>query len=425
VEEQHRAGDSAICGSLPVKDVSDAELLERFVTNQDEAAFAALMARHGPMVYGVCRRLLRHAQDAEDAFQATFLILVRKAASIGKRELLANWLYGVALRVAHRARLAAQKRQTREAADMERIATATHESPKALELSASLEEEVQRLPAKYRDPVVLYYLQGRTNEEIAGELRCPVNTIKTRLSRAREMLRKRLTRRGLALSAGAIVTALSPEALTASVPPALIDSTVKAAICFAAGDTVAGGVVSAPAAALTKGELHTMFVTKMKTLAVLVLALAMIVGGVGAFAYHRLATEPDRKEKSKSDNDAIQGNWEVVSLTSGKEGDTREAEALKNATWVFEKEKLLVKIKKEDKTLDISYKLDPEKNPKTIDFKLKAEAARERNIEGIYELKGDDLTICIPSGRDNPRPTELEVKEGSERSLVVLKRVKK
>lgn len=422
-EQLNLAGDSAIRGSLPVGEASDAELLERFVTSRDEATFAALMARHGPMVYGVCRRLLHHVQDAEDAFQATFLILVRKAASIGKRELLANWLYGVALRVAHRARLVAQKRQTREMADMERIAAATHEPAKTLELSASLEEEVQRLPAKYRGPVVLYYLQGRTNEEIAGELCCPIGTIKTRLSRAREMLRKRLTRRGLALSAGAIVTALSPDALAASLSPVLIDSTLRAAVCFAAGET-ASGVVSAQAAALTRGELHTMFVTKMKTVAVMALALVVVFGGVGAFACHRLATEPDRKEKSKSDNDTIQANWEVVSLTSGKEGSRREAEALKNATWVFEKEKLLVKIKTEDKTLDISYRLEPEKNPKTIDLKVKAEAARERSIEGIYELKGDDLTICIPLGRDSPRPTELEVKEGSERSLVVLKRKK-
>ncbi len=131
-------------------DVSDAELLERFVASRDEAAFAALMARHGPMVIGVCRRLLRHAQDAEDAFQATFLILVRKAASIGKRELLGNWLYGVAMRVAARARVLAAKRRTREATDMERIAVATREPAETTDLSVAITEEVQRLPAKSR-----------------------------------------------------------------------------------------------------------------------------------------------------------------------------------------------------------------------------------------------------------------------------------
>ena len=127
---------------LSVEDVSDTELLDRFVSHRDETAFAALAARHGPMVWSVCRRLLRHAQDAEDAFQATFLILVRKAASIGKRELLGNWLYGVALRVAARARLLAAKRQARETAGVERASEAAHEPMTGNDLSAAVAEEV-------------------------------------------------------------------------------------------------------------------------------------------------------------------------------------------------------------------------------------------------------------------------------------------
>src|SRR5262249_18374088 len=158
----------------------DAELLERFVSRRDESAFAALMARHGPMVFGVCRRVLRHAQDAEDAFQATFLVLVRRAAAIGRRDLLGNWLYGVACRGAGRARQGAARRQAREAADTDRLAGMAGEAG-APELSGVLHEEVQRLPARYRGPVVLCYLEGRTNEEAARELRWPIGTVKGRL----------------------------------------------------------------------------------------------------------------------------------------------------------------------------------------------------------------------------------------------------
>ena len=393
-------------------DASDAGLLERFVTCQDEAAFAALVTRHGPMVFGVCRRLLRQDQDAEDAFQATFLILVRKAAAIGRRELLSNWLYGVAARVAARARLVATRHQARETADMERVVAATREPAKAMEMSAVIDEEVQRLPAKYRGPVVLYYLQGRTNEEVAGELRCPVGTIKTRLSRARELLRKRLTRRGLALSPAAFSAALLADTSAASVPPTLIDSTLKAA---------AGGSVSAPAAALTKGVLHAMFVSKMKILTALALASAMIVGGAGGFGYHLLATEADAK---KTDKDNIQGTWKVESVMMNGQDKDRKGELLKKSTFEIAADKMLVKFNEGNKPS--TYTLDPAAKPKTIDITPQGEGdGKGETVPGIYKLEGDTLTICFPCGAQMERPTEFVSKEGSDTLLLVLKRVKK
>src|SRR5262249_4479951 len=162
----------------------------------EETAFEILVHRHGAMVWRVCRNVLREAHAAEDAFQATFLILVRKAGSIGKPELLGNWLYGVAYRVALRARKMMARRQTHERQGIDVAATQPVDDAAGPDLQPVLHEELQRLPPKYRSPMVLYYLEGRTNEEAARRLQWPVGTLKVRLLRGREMLRTRLVRRG-------------------------------------------------------------------------------------------------------------------------------------------------------------------------------------------------------------------------------------
>ena len=179
-------------------EMTDPDLLRRFLENREEAAFAALVERHGPMVLGVCRHLVTNAADADDAFQATFLVLVRRASSIRKPQLLGNWLYGVAHRVAARARLQAARRRDRERPEVEMMAT--DPSREASEWNPVLHEELNHLPEKYRAPMVLCYLQGKTNQEAAQLLSWPVGTVKGRLTRARELLKKRLTRRGVSLS---------------------------------------------------------------------------------------------------------------------------------------------------------------------------------------------------------------------------------
>ncbi|HKB37784.1 MAG TPA: RNA polymerase sigma factor [Gemmataceae bacterium] len=247
----------------------DGELLARFVASRDECAFAALVRRHGPMVLGVCRRLLRHEQDAEDAFQATFLVLARRARSVVKRESVGSWLYGVAYRIALQARVVRTRRQAREkqVAEMLQPVVMPAEPQDWLVL---LDQELAGLPEKYRAVVVLCDLEGLPRREAARQLGLPEGTLSSRLATARQLLAKRLARYGLGLPAGALTLALGESAARA-VPIPLVDLTVNAA----AGRAVA---MSTTVSLLTDGVLKTMLLKKLK----LMLALVMVVGVLGA-----------------------------------------------------------------------------------------------------------------------------------------------
>src|SRR5262245_1560586 len=189
--------------------MTDGQLLERFLTHRDEVAFEVLLRRHGPMVLGVCRRVLRNAHDAEDAFQATFLVLVRKAASLRRPELVGNWLYGAACRAALEAKAARRRSRPRQFK-----ATPELEAPADVreDLRAVLDQELSCLPDKYRVPLVLCDLEARTRREVARQLGIPEGTLSSRLTTARRKLAQRLTRRDLALSGGALAAALSGSA---------------------------------------------------------------------------------------------------------------------------------------------------------------------------------------------------------------------
>ncbi len=207
--------------------MTDAELLDRFVSGRDETAFESLVRRHGPMVLGLCRRALGDDHEAEDAFQATFLVLVRNARTIRKRESLASWLYGVAQRVARRARARA-KQQSPVLHGEATVLTGHDPDQDRFELKPILHDEVERLPEKYRAPVVLCYFEGQSHEEAARQLEWPVGTVKGRLSRARGMLQSRLVRRGVALSLGLVV--MLEEEASAAVPESLVEATVQSAV---------------------------------------------------------------------------------------------------------------------------------------------------------------------------------------------------
>jgi RNA polymerase sigma factor (sigma-70 family) len=255
--------------------LTDAELLEQFIDRRDDDAFGGLVRRHGAMVLGVVRRILRNEADAEDAFQATFLVLARKGQSIRPREMVGNWLYRVAYNTALKAKAMNKRRQAkeREAAQQRKPA-----GPSELRqhLQSLLDKELQALPERYRAPLILCDLEGRTIKEAARQLGCPLGTIGTRLARGRNLLARRLARHGLTFSGGMIAIFLSHGAAAAGVPAPLVASTIKAASLFALGNA-ASGVIGAKVAALAEGVVKTMFLSKLK-IGALLLALGLTLG---------------------------------------------------------------------------------------------------------------------------------------------------
>jgi RNA polymerase sigma factor (sigma-70 family) len=260
---------------------TDGELLDSYLANGDGAAFEALVRRHGPMVLGVCRRVLGNPHDADDAFQATFLVLARKAATVLPRELVGNWLYGVAHTTAIRAKSLAAKRRMHERPLMDSPEPQAAQSEWWENLQPVLDREIARLPDKYRQVVVLCDLEGRARKPVARQLKIPEGTLSSRLTTARRMLAKRLARHGLGVSGATLASVIPQSAASAFVPAYLMQSAVRAAILVAAGQALAAGPISAKVTALTEGVLKAMFLTKLKTMTGLLLVLGMVAGGAG------------------------------------------------------------------------------------------------------------------------------------------------
>jgi RNA polymerase sigma factor (sigma-70 family) len=263
---------------------TDGDLLGRYLTERDEAAFESLLTRHGAMVLGVCRRILRNEADAQDAFQATFLVFVHKAASIQPRAMVGNWLYGVAQRTSLKARALNRQRQERARLVTPLFPTASREQAQ-VELRDLLDRELSRIPDKYRAPVVLCGLEGRSLKEAAQQLDCPAGTVASRLARGRDLLAKRLSRRGLALPGGALALSLAREATATSVPTALFASTAQAASASAAGQTLAAGIIPAKVLTLADGAVKTMFLSKLHWVMVVCTSVALAGAGGTLVAY--------------------------------------------------------------------------------------------------------------------------------------------
>jgi RNA polymerase sigma factor (sigma-70 family) len=414
-------------GARGLREVPDAELLKRFLADRDEAAFELLVWRHGKMVFNVCCRISGDEHEAEDAFQATFLVLARKAGSISKCESVGGWLYKVAYRVAQTARLRAAQRTGRlqPSPDLESIpGTADPVSSASWrEVRLLIDDELHHLPEKYRLPFILCHLEGHSNADAAHQLGCPVGTVESRLTRARQRLRSGLARRGVTLSAGISAALLTTHAASACASAELVLATVKAATLMAAGEAVAG-LISAKVAALTEGVLKTMLATKLKIAAAVVLTVGLLAGGVGGLGYHSLASAADEDDSSKittKDADAERIAKLIDQLGSDTFADRETAsrelerlgaaalEALRQAAQSQDLETrrraqaLVTKIEKEQTSRDLL-------QAKSVRLRLKdtplPEAVAELAKQSGYEIVLDD-----PDGKLKERTVTLDTGE--------------
>jgi RNA polymerase sigma factor (sigma-70 family) len=376
----------------------DADLLDRFIGAGDPAAFEALIRRHGPMVLGVCRRLLRNPADAEDAFQATFLVLVRKAASVAPRSLVGHWLYGVACKTAQKARAMREKRRQVEAK------ASRMDAPQPTRAGAAefLDEELAGLPEKYRVPVVLCELQGQTLRQVADLLGCPQGTVASRLARGRDLLARRLRQRGVL---GAALTTLFAQTATA-VPPALAASTARAAALFAAGNSAAGRV-----ALLVEGVLKMMLLNKLRGAATL-LVLAALACAAGTMPLLARPVEP-AAEQPRPTAVTKPGSPAPPTLSG-----TDELKALAKR-WQDRSEKYFALMKGENdyrKQIEAARRLLPSHDPRAVEAFFDLEKRHRGKEVGLFALNFVMMRACQHGDPDIP------LTRGRERALDILHR---
>lgn len=369
-----------------VRELSDRQLLERFANHQDEGAFTLLVQRHGALVQSICRRVLRNDHDAEDAFQATFLVLARKAASVRWHDSVRSWLYQVAVRIARQARGRIYRRQTQEQQGPP-IDPPQPESASSVswqDLQVILDEEISRLPERYRAPLLLCCLEGKTRDEAAAQLGWTLGALKARLERGRNRLRQSLTRRGVTLSAALLSSVLAQQATAAEIPALLLVSTVKAGIAFAAGNASAG-LVSAPVLLLTKGVLHAMLLTKLKIAAV-VLVVAGIVGLSGGILLPQALadrTNPDVSTVQATEDPSLQAIAPPSALVAADGDEKKEKKAEEGRQKDGEKEGAVVS--------GILKAVDPTKS--TITITLRRDGG---NLDQTYSVAKDVPVFLAP-----------------------------
>jgi RNA polymerase sigma factor (sigma-70 family) len=388
----------------PARQTPDAELLARFVVSRNEAAIAELVQRHGPLVWRLCVRVLGEAADAEDAFQAAFLVLARRAASVSRPELLANWLYGVAYRTALKVRDERRRRQIPLQEERAVNNTTPLDEASRRELRERLDSELSQLPDRYRVPIVLHFLEGHTQEEVARMLGCPRPTIATRLTRACERLRTRLLHRGLTLSTGALGAALAEEA-SAALPLTLLEATVHAAPLFAAG-----GSILAPqaAAAVAEGVLQTMFLIKIKFAFAGVLLVAVVAAGVSVLASQGLTPDhpgqPEafapkagaRDDVVEKELEKLQGTWVLTAVEwDGKAPAPQDVTSDARREWSIRGNKFTDgQVGDQFKKSTGFLRIDARQTPRTMDLSPTEAFQPAETAYSIYDVQGDTLKVA-------------------------------
>lgn len=385
--------------SQDIAALGDRDLLRAFVDRADAAAFAELVARHGPLVLGACRRVLADAQDAEDAFQATFLVLARKAGTVRRPDRLGAWLYGVALRCAFRVRKAASRAKEQP---MPELAAPAPPDPHWADVRRVLDTEIGHLPAKLRTALILCELEGLDRATVADRLGVPIGTVSSRLSRAKDRLRRRLIRRGVTLTLAALGLYLTQAvAEAASVPPPLLSGTAAASIRFATG-----GGIGKPAAI----AIQVIRATRMKVVAIGTIIAMLTLGllGIGLYLISPAPTPPE------NDVERIQGQWQVLSLRHHGQ-PMWNIEELPQPT--FDAEAFHF-------GMAFRYAIVPGHSPKAIDMEMLREEGGMVMTQGVYEFDGDLLTIHLPL-RPGARPSTVHPNDESQSFIMVLRRVPK
>jgi RNA polymerase sigma factor (sigma-70 family) len=411
--------------AVPRQDVAgrtDGQLLASFIDQKDEAAFEALVHRHGPMVFGVCRRVAQNHHDAEDAFQATFLVLARKASSVRPRERVANWLHGVALRTAMKANATSSRRRGREKQVAELPEPAETPQDPWHGLQPLIDQELNGLPENYRLPILLCDLEGKAIKEAAQHLGWPQGTLAGRLARGRKLLASRLANRGVALSAASVAAALSQNAASAGVPASLMTSTARAATMMAAGQATAAGVVPATAAALTEGVIMSMMLAKLSKAAMAVLVM-LCLGGLGVGGLLRLTTPEARGQApvafktakegvtARQHLEQLQGTWSVVEGIGECDGRVKTI-TFKGNRYSFDGDAPII-----TGTFQL---VNLAGNPKSFDLTNEG----GRTAYASFRIDGDTLYYA---GHNDPkaRPTDFTSTPGDGRYGHVCKRLKK
>lgn len=430
--------------------LTDRRLILRFAKSHDERAFAELVSRHGDLVQRVCRRILRKQQDAEDAFQAVFLVLAKKGRQVRWQSSLANWLYGVAYRVALKASRQVQRRREQELEDAEMIVDDSLDDVASYDAQRALDEELNRLPDRYRAVVVLCCLEGKTRKQAASELAVSEMTVKGRLERARRTLRLRLTMRGLTLPVVLVGAGITAPVAEAALTATLSATTVQAAAAFTAGQSGGAAAVGQAINNLIQGELGNMYFTTQIKLAVAALLLVAVAGlGTLLVSQKTLAEDPKHEPENiqtivvdgsavdtddRTDRDVVAfvlfneekdprkqliGVWKFVSAVDG--GDVLPREKTDPAELVITDKKVVLRgIPGEDET-KWDFEIDPTKTPKMIDLKTD-----DYTVFGIYEIVSGKLKICFNEDPNGQRPTKFFTGDGQSSCILFeLKREKK
>lgn len=377
----------ALCEGGPLGDLSDGQLLDRFVARREGADFEAIIRRHGPMVWGLCRRIIRDHHDSEDAFQATFLVLARRAASVMPGDNLGNWLHGVAYQTARKSRSLRARRRSREIQASEMPEPAAVPDNLRDGPDESIDREMTRLPEKYRIPVVLCDLEGRTHKEAARQLGWPIGTVSSRLSRARAILARRLSERGTRLSGGSLGVFLARDAGGASLHAKLISSTAQAASVLAAG----GAAETAPAAvaSFAREVMMAMFQSKFRLVTVAaLLAATLSIAGIDRSHRARAAHDPsqDKTEEKKARHPA--GGAPLWHVRFNKPGRSRVTLDANGVTATFRADKVTID---PDGFIAVQGPLPPDPG---------APAERIKDLARLSESRGIAATVKIEFDTD-------------------------